>query len=671
MVHYAHMPDKKTQSLNRRDFLSSIGVASTGAYSLMVLGSDPLRADLPQRNPDEIREAFEALAPMDPEAAARRFEGEPHMTLVDLETDLLIAGGGPSGVCAALSAARNGAKVILIQDRSRLGGNSSSEIKMHIVGANSHRGRPGWREGGIIEELRLDDAANNPHRSWEMWDLLLYDKIVSEPNITLLLDTAIYAADVSDGEIQRVMARCDKTEHLYRIKSKLYADCTGDARLAVEAGASIRWGHESRKEFNEPLAWDKPSRETLGSSILFTSRDYGQPVPYRAPKWARKIGPDNLRFRPIGSWEYGYWWIEWGGITDTIRDNERIRFELLSIVTGVWDYIKNSGKYPEAANWGMDWVGMVPGKRESRRVEGDHILTQQDLMGLNGDFKDAVSLGGWGLDEHPPGGFDDSEVRPFVSTRLPDVYNIPLRSLYSKDISNLMMAGRNASCSHVAFTSTRVMATCAGMGQGLGTAAAVCLKHGVTPRKLYQSNEGLFELQQTLLKDDQTIKNLKNLDPADLARQATKFDSSPLHQTAKPENVISGMTRDMYGEMNHRWIAPMQPKAWLSLGWSEPKRIRHIQITFDTGFHRELTLTSSDGHNQHMVRAPQPETIRDYKIIVTDAQGKEHVVVEESGNHQRIRRHDFKAVDAVQVKLHALATNGSDTARVYEIRCYA
>lgn len=637
----------------------------------MVLGSDPIRADLPQRDPDEIREAFDALAPMDPESAARRFEGEPHMTLVDLETDLLVAGGGPAGVCAALSAARNGAKVILIQDRSRLGGNSSSEIKMHIVGANSHRGRPGWREGGIIEELRLDDAANNPHRSWEMWDLLLYDKIVSEPNITLLLDTAVYAADVSDGEIQRVMARCDKTEHLYRIQSKLYADCTGDARLAVEAGASIRWGHESRKDFNEPLAWDKPSRETLGSSILFTSRDYGSPVPYRAPKWARKIGPDNLRFRPIGSWEYGYWWIEWGGITDTIRDNERIRFELLAIVTGVWDYIKNSGKYPEAANWGMDWVGMVPGKLESRRVEGDHILTQQDLMGLNGDFKDAVSLGGWGLDEHPPGGFDDSELRPFVSTRLPDVYNIPLRSLYSKDISNLMMAGRNASCSHVAFTSTRVMATCAGMGQGLGTAAAVCLKRGVTPRKLYQSNEGLFELQQTLLKDDQTIKNLKNLDPADLARQATKFDTSPLHQTAKPENVISGMTRDMYGEMNHRWIAPMQPEAWLSLGWSEPKRIRHIQVTFDTGFHRELTLTSSDEHSQHMVRAPQPETIRDYKIIVTDAQGQEYVVAEVSGNHQRIRRHEFKSVDAVQVKLHALATNGSDTARVYEIRCYA
>src|SRR4029077_5109174 len=147
-------------------------------------------------------------------------EGEPHMTLVDLECDVLVAGGGPAGVCAALAAARRGARVVLVQDRSRLGGNSSSEVKMHVVGANNHTGRPGWREGGIIEELRLDDAANNPQRSWEMWDLLLYDKLVSEPNVTLLLDTTVYAAEAKSGSVVRAMARCDRTEHLYRVKAK-------------------------------------------------------------------------------------------------------------------------------------------------------------------------------------------------------------------------------------------------------------------------------------------------------------------------------------------------------------------------------------------------------------------------------------------------------------------
>ncbi len=656
----------KRNRLNRRDFLS----AGFAGYSVMVLADGSARAEGPERTPDEIREAFETISPRSEEANARRFEGEPHMTLVDLSCEVLIAGGGPAGVCAALAAARNGAKVVLVQDRSRLGGNSSSEVKMHIVGANNHTGRPGWRESGIIEELRLDDAANNPQRCWELWDLLLYDKLVSEPNITLLLDTTLYAAEVKDRRIDRVMARCDKTEHLYRITSKLFLDCTGDSRLALEAGASIRWGHESRDEFKESLAWAAPTRETLGSSLLFTARDFGKPMPYRAPNWARKIEPKHLRFRPISSWEYGYWWIEWGGAMDTIKDNERIRFELLSIVTGVWDYIKNSGKYPSAANWAMDWVGMVPGKRESRRIEGDHILTQQDLMGLNGDFEDAVAIGGWGLDEHPPGGFDDIEKPPFVSTKLPEVYNIPLRSLYSKDVDNLMMAGRNASCSHVAFTSTRVMATCAVMGQAAGTAAALCVDKGLSPRELASDSSRVRALQQTLLRDDQTIKNLKNEDPLDLARMA-RVTASECYEDSKPENVIDGYVRDMYGEVNHRWLGVMGSNgAWIDLSWEKPREIRQVQFTFDTGFHRELTLSSSDGVTSHMVRAPQPETVKDYVVKAVTEEGKTVELARVSGNHQRLRKHTFDPVRVKSVRLEISATNGSEQARVYEIRCY-
>jgi hypothetical protein len=641
------MNDRST----RRDFLAAAGLST---YSLLVLADGQAEAKQPpDRTPAEIRESFRSIAPLDPALDARRFDGEPHMTLVDLSCDVLVAGGGPAGVCAALAAARNGAKVILVQDRSRLGGNSSSEVKMHVVGANNHTGRPGWREGGIIEEIRLDDAANNPQRSWELWDLLLYDKIVSEPNITLLLDTVVTAAEAKDGSIRRVMARSDKTEHLYRIVAKLYLDCTGDSRLALEAGASIRWGHESRQEFKEPLAWAKPTRETLGSSVLFTARDFGKPMPYSAPKWARKIDEKQLRFRPISSFEYGFWWIEWGGATDTIRDNERIRFELLAIVTGVWDYIKNSGKYPKAANWAMDWVGMVPGKRESRRIEGDHILTQQDLMGLNGDFKDDV-------DKHP-----------FVSTKLPDVYNIPLRSLYSKDLANLMMAGRNASCSHVAFTSTRVMATCAVMGQAAGTAAALCVRHGLLPRQLYQDESRLSELQQTLLRDDQTIKNLKNEDPLDLARKA-KVTASASAEGSKPESVIDGVTRDAVGSLEHRWASPMSGgKPWIELSWAEPQPISQVQITFDSGFHRELTLTSSDSHNSKMIRAPQPETVRDYAILAKTYDGREVELARVVGNHQRLRRHDFASIQAKSIRLEVSSTNGSDQARVYEIRCYS
>ena len=228
---------------------------------------------------------FDAIAP--PRNRRKTVPHEPNMTLVELQCDVLVAGGGLAGVCAALSAARHGAKVVLVQDRSRLGGNSSSEVKIHVVGANSHKGRPGWREGGIVEELKLDDAAANPQRCWELWDLLLYDKIVSEPNITLLLETTLYAVVKKGAAIDHVMARCDKSEHLYRVRAPLFIDCTGDSRMALEAGAEMRMGREARSEFNESLAPEKADEETLGSSILFTSRDYAKPMPFAPPKWAR------------------------------------------------------------------------------------------------------------------------------------------------------------------------------------------------------------------------------------------------------------------------------------------------------------------------------------------------------------------------------------------------
>ncbi len=651
----------------RRDFLTALG--ATG-YSVVVLADDLIGAEPNAATANEIRKTFDRIAP--PGSPARRLEGEPNMTLVDLDCDLFVAGGGMSGVCAAVAAARNGARVILVQDRARLGGNASSEVKMHIVGANMHGGRSGWREGGLIEEFRIDDAVNNPQRSWELWDLLLYDKVVSEPNITLLLDSVLYAAQVRDGRIEQVMVRSDKTEHLYRIKAKLFADCTGDARLALESGATFRWGAEARSVFDEPLAPVDPNEKTMGSSILFTSRDYGRPMPFTPPKWARKVEKRHLEFRGVRSWDYGYWWIEWGGNLNTIRDNERIRHELLAIVMGVWDYIKNSGACPDSANWAMDWVGMVPGKRESRRIEGDAVLNQNDIMfmGKGRSFEDAVAIGGWSLDDHPPGGFDESDKRPATQIRTP-IFGIPLRSLYSKNITNLLMAGRNASCSRVAFTSTRVMATCSVMGQAMGTAAAMCVRHGLSPRELYQDKKRLQTLQQTLLRDDQSIVGVKNEDPADVARKA-RVTASGLHESAKAESVIDGHVRDMKGEMKHRWVAPMTEKgAWIELAWEKPQKVSQVQVTFDTGFHRELTLTCSNSLSKRMIRAPQPETVRDYSVEVRTTEGEWLEVAEVKGNHQRLRRHRFEARETGAVRIHISATNGSKEARIYEVRCYA
>ncbi|HEY2016489.1 MAG TPA: FAD-dependent oxidoreductase [Bryobacteraceae bacterium] len=653
--------------MNRRDFFTRFGL---GSYSLIVL-ADGADAQSPTQQAPPPHPDFDRIAP----PGARFAPSEPHMRLVNLETDVLVAGGGLAGVCAAISAARHGARVVLLQDRSRLGGNSSSEVKMHVVGANQHTARPGWREGGLIEELRLADAANNHQRCFEMWDLLLYDKVVSEPNITLLLDTTLYSASLKDGRIAEVAARCDRTEHLYRIRAKMFCDCTGDSRLGLEAGAEMRTGREARSEFGESLAPEKADGETLGSSVLFTSRLYHAPVPFTPPKWARKIGKEQLIHRHIDSWEYGYWWIEWGGDRDVIADNERIRFELLSIVMGVWDYIKNSGDFPDSRMWGMDWLGMMPGKRGSRRLVGDHTLTQNDLM--SGRFPDAVAIGGWPMDDHPAAGFDRPDLPPNTTLSPPEVYDIPLRSLYSRNIANLMMAGRNISASYAAFTSARVMATCAVEGQAVGTAAAQCVESGIIPRELARDERHVSRLRETLLRDDQTIKGQVNRDPLDLARQATATASAETG-AAKAALVLDGFVRDIPDKRGnpvevHHWAAPLaetQP-AWIELRWEKPRRLRHIQITFDSGFQRQLTLTAQESQNVNLVRAPQPETVKDYRVVGRTSDGHSRTLAEVKGNFQRVNRHHFEPAEVESLRVEVQATNGDRLVRIFEIRCYA
>ena len=651
--------------MRRRDFLKTAGLAT---YSVVVLADDSGSASAADVTPEERQRYFDRIVPHDPRP---HDPNEPHLTLVELPCDVLVAGGGLAGVLAAVAAARHGARVVLAQDRSRLGGNSSSEVKMHVVGANCHKGRPGWREGGLLEEFRLDDAVNNPQRSFEFWDLLLYDKVVSEPNITLLLDSVVFGAGTRDGRIEQVSVRCDKTEHLYRVTPRICCDCTGDSRLALEAGADMRSGREARSDFGESLAPLQADHHTLGSSILFTSRRYDRPMPFKPPKWARKVTKEQLKLRNTNAWEYGYWWIEWGGNLSTIRDNERVRFELLSIVLGVWDYIKNSGNHPASANWAMDWIGMIPGKRGSRRINGDHVLTQHDLEGKTGDFADAVAIGGWPMDDHPPGGFDRADLPPAHQVHTKEVYNIPLRSLYSKNVGNLMMAGRNISASHVAFTSTRVMATCGVIGQAVGTAAALCARRGLTPRQLHDDPKRLAELQQTLLRDDQTIKNRRNDDPNDLARQA-RLEASNALEHAGPQLIVNGVTRDIPGQSINRWTTPMTPDGpWIELSWPRPQKIWEIQLTFDTGFQRELTLTAQDAINRGIIRAPQPETVRDYTISHRKAaDGPLVELARVEGNHQRLNRHHFTPVEAQAIRIHIRATNGDKLVRLFEVRCY-
>jgi hypothetical protein len=591
------------------------------------------------------------------------------MTHHSLSTDLVVIGGGLAGVCAALAAARNGAKVVLVQDRSVLGGNASSEVKMHVVGADCHGTRLGARESGIIEELKLEDAARNPHRSYSQWDLLLYEKIILEPAITLLLDTDCIGCelDLSGGarRITAVKAVRQSTEDTFTITAPFFADCSGDGRLAVEAGADFTVGREGKSDYGERLARDVGDAHTLGSSILFTAREHATPQPFIAPSWVRTFKKHEFKHRPVKGYEYGYWWSEWGGQHDTLKDNAAIRHELFRIALGIWNYIKNSGEHPDSSHWALDWVGAIPGKRETRRFLGPHMLTQQDVEGGR-IFPDAVAYGGWWLDLHPPSGVDAVDEEPCVQHHFPHLYTIPLRCLHSRNVANLFFAGRNLSATHVAFASTRVMATCAVVGQAVGTAAALARPHagrGIT--EIFDAAE-IARLQHTLLRDDAFLPGLT---AAPLAAAVTASSELPGSEAAR---VLDGHTRALPSTLGpwadggtHRWESTALP-AWIELAWPAPRTVAEIHLTFDSGFQRELILSASDATTAKTIRGAQPELVCDYDVLLDD-----RVVFAITGNFLRKRVHHLpQPVAASRLRLLVKSTRGAPTARVFALRAY-
>jgi hypothetical protein len=581
-------------------------------------------------------------------------------------TDFLIAGGGMAGVCAALAAARNGAKVILIQDRSRLGGNASSEIRMHVLGATALS--QVWRETGILEELFLTEAVTNQQRCYEMWDFVMYDKIISEENITLLLDTVLYETQVANNEIKLIRAICSQTEEIYEIKAKYFADCTGDATLAAQAGAEYMRGREAKSLWGESLAVDVADNKSMGNSLLFMSKKHDRPMPYTPPTWAKKFTTKDFVHRKIKTFEFGYWWLELGGLVDIIQDGQKLRHDLLTILFGVWDYIKNSGNHPESENWALSWVGMIPGKRESRRVVGDYIMKQDDIQSAK-LFPDRVAYGGWPLDDHPPEGMSSTDMVPYISIPLKAPYSIPFRSLYSKNIKNLLMAGRNVSVSHVALSSTRVMATCAIMGQAMGTGAAYCLKKGITPTTLGNTEKYMKDFQQLLLRQDQGMLGVKNEDSRDLARTATVKASLETKEGAASQ-ILDGINRNVMDGKTHQWQADMQGGSpWIELTFDKPVKLNTIQLTFDTGLHRRLLLSSDDSVYFKQERGPQPETIADYVIEARTSKGKKELVQVEN-NYIRRAEHSFDPVEVESIRINVQRTNGDALARLFEVRCY-
>lgn len=456
-----------------------------------------------------------------------------------LTADLVVVGGGLAGSCAAIAAARTGVRVILVQDRPVLGGNASSEVRLWILGATSHMGNNNrWaREGGILDELLVENTFRNPEGNPLLVDALLLEKVTSEPNITLLLNTAVYEiakrAPGKNGDsdhITAVHAFCSQNSTRYELAAPLFCDASGDGVVGFLAGAAFRMGAEAREEFGEKFAPTKEYGELLGHSMYFYSKDAGRPVKFTAPAFALRDITQIPRFRSFNTRDHGckLWWLEYGGRLDTVHDTEKIKWELWRVVYGVWDYIKNSGQFPDAANLTLEWVGTIPGKRESRRFEGDTWLIQQDIVEQRA-HADAIAFGGWSIDLHPADGVF-SEKPGCNQWHAKGLYGIPYRCVYSKNIPNLFLAGRIISASHVAFGSSRVMGTCAYIGEAVGVAAALCAHTQLLPRQLGQQR--LPDLQRALLRIGHHIPGLALRDPIDLARSATLSATSEFHLAA-------------------------------------------------------------------------------------------------------------------------------------------
>ena len=471
--------------------------------------------------------------------------------------DLVVVGGGIAGTSAAISAARQGVRVALVHNRSMLGGNSSSEVKLFPENNSSHQ--PWIKEGGIHEEFHTEERVRNhrPYMEGTMnchWDLVLYEWVIREPNIDLYLNTHMHRALQSKpGHIDAVFCFQLGTEKTYELAAPLFVDATGDGYLGYAAGADFRWGREGRDEFGEPEAPPVADEKVMGNTLMFTAIDTGRPVPFKRPEWAAEFATEaDLTARGHSYIDGGYWWIEVGAPYHPIAENDKITHEGLRQLLGVWDHIKNRCEHREkAANYGLEFVGFWPYKRECRRLLGDYVIDQRHVQDPQ-PHDDAVAYGAWGIDIHVQGGILARDQIPYEPPGKPEnwdrlrtmPYGIPLRALYSRNVDNLMMAGRPISCTYVAFASSRVLSTGSIVGQAVGTAAALCKKYKTSPRVV--AREHAAECQQRILRHDGHIPGVVNQDPADLARRATATASSEATLRFPEPNVHSfGLKRPL------------------------------------------------------------------------------------------------------------------------------
>ena len=576
--------------------------------------------------------------------------------------DLVVIGGGLSGMCCAIAAARHGIKTALIQDRPVLGGNASSEIRMHICGADKHGRVADARETGIIEELLLTNRFYNTEHSFSVQDVIFFNFLQNDQNLDLFLNTCALTCSCKNNSIISVTAYQSSTETKFVFYAKFFADNSGDGVIAAKSGAKYVYGRESKYTYNEPDAPECEDKNVMGSSIMFTAKDVGHNVPFIKPHWAYNFNEEDLSLRDHSQITSGYWWLEVGGELNTIEQNDEVYTELLKVLFGVWDHIKNTPGH-NADNYALDWIGNVVGKRESRRFIGDYVLNENDLSSPR-DFDDAVAYGGWNMDIHVPNGIFAFSKQPTTYYPVNHLYGIPYRSLYSVNIKNLFLGGRLISASHIAFGSTRVMGTCAVIGQAIGTAAALAVKSDYNSAK--NINKQIKTLQQMLLKDDCFIPNLKNTDPLDLAKKAfvsttSQKESSPCH------NVINGFSRNVNGKINYFEGINLFDDI-LTLKWQNSIIINEIHISFDSDLSSELTITISDEVRKRQQTFPK-HLAKDFTIVLS----QNNTIINKLDIKNNILRHrifSFSPIEIDELSIQVTSTHGKASPRIFEVRVY-
>ncbi|MBQ3016963.1 MAG: FAD-dependent oxidoreductase [Clostridia bacterium] len=584
-----------------------------------------------------------------------------------LECDVCVIGGGLSGSFAALSAARGGARVILMQDRPMLGGNASSEIRMWVRGAKNKFDR----ETGLISELEERNIYYNPTLSHSLLDANLYGMVSENKNITLLMNTSCLDAEMNDGKIISVTGWQLTTYTYYKVSAKLFIDCSGDSILAPLTGAEYRHGREAKSEFGESLGKEQADTRTMGMSIILAARETDHPVKFTPPPFANVYEDDScfavnlgehdyalIREQNVGTSGTNLWWIELGGEGHSIYDSERVRDELLAAVYGVWDHIKNKGDHG-MENWDIDWVGFLPGKRESRRYVGDYVMTEQDVVS-GGHFYDEIAYGGWPLDDHNPFGMRKNSEGTYPSIYIPvnEAYGIPLRCLYSKNVGNLLFAGRNISVTHAALSSTRVMATCSLLGQAAGTFAAYSVRCGKSPRDTAKEHYGDI---QNILMDDGVFLPHKKREISALTKEA-KINVSDEEREA----LLSGVDRPRtdYGEN----ILVQNIGDKLTFSFDDPKYIGSLRLVFDPDFTRK---TISDNLKMR-VFAMKLHTGKDFKPVRVastlvrsfEVYADGELLCKVDNNFHRLVKLPLD-VTAKEISIKWIATNGDEKVKLF------